>query len=151
MKKCVAFSVPVFLFLNSCGSTGDTKNYPVRKSVTRPSITGSSTSSATQVEREYQALIKTYKSETAEVLTHLLNDFSDDPRTSVTVENSSPCNMVLTISGNNYFKKVPIAAHKIGAVMVPKNQNYNLSGMICDAVYQKTKFVSGPYEVKLSN
>lgn len=151
MKKYVTFSVTVFLFLNSCGSTGDTKNYPVRKSVTRPSVTGSSTSSATQVEREYQALIKTYKSETAEVLTHLLNDSSDDLRTSVTVENSSPCNMVLTISGNNYFKKVPIAAHKIGAVMVPKNQNYNLSGMICDAVYQKTKFVSGPYEVKLSN
>lgn len=151
MKKYVLFSAALILIMNNCGSTENTKKFPVSKPVAKPSVTGSSTTSAAQVEREYQALIKTYKSETAEVLTHLLNDSSDDPRTSVTVENSSRCNMVLTISGNNYFKKVPIAAHKMGAVMVPKNQNYNLSGMICDAVYQKTKFVSVPYEVKLSN
>ncbi|AZA56039.1 DUF6759 domain-containing protein [Chryseobacterium shandongense] len=148
MKKYILFSAAFVLLLHSCGSTGNTKNYPVRKPIAQPSVKGSST---TQVEREYQALIKTYKSETAEVLTHLLNDSSNDQRTSITVENKSRCNMVLTISGNNYFKKVPIAANKIGAVMVPKNQNYNLSGMICDAVYQKTKFISEPYDVKLSN
>jgi len=151
MKKCVSFSAAVILLLNSCSSTGTTKNYPARRPIQRPSVTGSSTTSPAQAEREYQALVKTYKSETAEVLTYLLNDSSNDPRTSVTVENSSRCNMVLTISGNNYFKKIPIASNKMAAVMVPKNQNYNLSGMICDAVYQKTKFISGPYEVKLSN
>lgn len=151
MKKYVSFSAAVVLLVNSCGSTGTTKKYHVSKPAARPSVTGSSTTSAAQVEREYQALRKTYKSETAEVLTHLLNDSSNDPRTSITVENGSRCNMVLTISGNNYFKKVPIASNKMAAVMVPKNQNYNLSGMICDAVYQKTKFISGPYEVKLSN
>lgn len=151
MKKYISFSAAVILLLNSCGSTVNTTKYPVRKPVAKPSITGSGTTSAAQAEREYQALIKTYKSETAEVLTYLLNDSSADPRTSITVENNSRCNMVLTISGNNYYKKVPIAASKIGAVMVPKNQNYNLSGMICDAVYQKTKFISGPYEIKLSN
>jgi hypothetical protein len=150
MKRYVSVSAAVILLVNSCGSSGNT-NYSVRKSVLKPSVTGSSTTSAAQVEREYQALIKTYKSETSEVLTYLLNDSSNDPRTAITVENNSRCNMVLTISGNNYFKKVPIAANKIGAVMVPKNQNYNLSGMICDAVYQKTKFITGPYEVKLSN
>lgn len=148
MKKYILFSAAFVLLLHNCGSTGNTKNYPVRKPIAQPSVKGSSTA---QVEREYQALIKTYKSETAEVLTHLLNDSSNDQRTSITVENKSLCNMVLTISGNNYFKKVPIAANKIGAVMVPKNQNYNLSGMICDAVYQKTKFISEPYDVKLSN
>ncbi|WP_263602153.1 DUF6759 domain-containing protein [Chryseobacterium sp. PET-29] len=150
MKKYVSVSAAVILLVNSCGSSGNT-NYPVRKPVLKPSVTGSSTTSAAQVEREYQALIKTYKSETSEVLNYLLNDSSNDSRTAITVENNSRCNMVLTISGNNYFKKVPIAANKIGAVMVPKNQNYNLSGMICDAVYQKTKFITGPYEVKLSN
>ncbi|MEC5173210.1 DUF6759 domain-containing protein [Chryseobacterium nepalense] len=150
MKKYISVSAAVILLVNSCGSSGNT-NYSVRKPVLKPSVTGSSTTSAAQVEREYQALIKTYKSETSEVLTYLLNDSSNDSRTAITVENNSRCNMVLTISGNNYFKKVPIAANKIGAVMVPKNQNYNLSGMICDAVYQKTKFITGPYEVKLSN
>jgi hypothetical protein len=151
MKKYVSFSAVIILLLNNCGSSGNTKNYPVRKPVLRPSVTGSSTTPAAQVEREYQTLMKTYKSETSDVLTYLLNDSSNDPRTAITVENNSRCNMVLTISGNNYFKKVPIAANKIGAVMVPKNQAYNLSGMICDAVYQKTKFISAPYEVKLSN
>jgi hypothetical protein len=103
MKKYILFSAAFVLLLHSCGSTGNTKNYPVRKPIAQPSVKGSST---TQVEREYQALIKTYKSETAEVLTHLLNDSSNDQRTSITIENKSRCNMVLTISGNNYFKKV---------------------------------------------
>ncbi len=151
MKKYVLFSVMLALFLSSCGNKVSKTNYPVRKPGPVSANTGSSTTSAAQVEREYQALMKTYKSETAEVLTHLLNDSSNDPRTSITVENTSRCNMVLTISGNNYFKKIPIGAGKIGAVMVPKNQNYNLSGMICNAVYQKTRLVSDSYEVKLSN
>jgi hypothetical protein len=59
--------------------------------------------------------------------------------------------MVLTISGNNYFKKIPIASGKIGSVMVPKNQNYNFSGTICSSVYQKTKFISSSYSTKISN
>jgi hypothetical protein len=59
--------------------------------------------------------------------------------------------MVLTISGNNYFKKIPIGANKIGSTMVPKNQNYNISGMVCNSVYQKTKFISSSYNVTLSN
>ncbi|SEM20794.1 hypothetical protein SAMN05421856_101739 [Chryseobacterium taichungense] len=151
MKKYISFSVVLILFLNSCGNKVSKTNYPVRKPNPVSTNTGSSTTSAAQVEREYQALMKTYKSETAEVLTYLLNDSSNDPKTSITVENKSRCNMVLTISGTNYFKKVPIGANKIGAVMVPKNQNYNLSGMICNAVYHNTKFVSSSYEVKLSN
>lgn len=156
MRKLFPFSVAVtviFLFLNSC----ETRHYkttagnPVRKPHPTSSNTGSSTTSASQTEREYQNLIKTYKSETADVLTDLLNDSSDNLKTSITVENNSRCNMVLTISGNNYFKKIPIGTNKIGAVMVPKNQNYNLSGMICNTVYQKTKFITSSYNVKLSN
>ncbi|WP_027381187.1 DUF6759 domain-containing protein [Chryseobacterium daeguense] len=140
----------LIISLNSCGTNYQPK-YPVRRPYPVVSATGSSTTSASQTEREYQALIKTYKSETAEVLTDLLNDSSGNTKTSITVENKSSCNMVLTISGNNYFKKVPIGAHKIGAVMVPKNQNYSLSGMVCNAVYQKTKFVSSSYNVAISN
>jgi len=59
--------------------------------------------------------------------------------------------MVLTISGNNYFKKIPIGTNKIGTAMVPKNQNYNLSGMLCNSVYPKTKFVTTSYNITLSN
>jgi hypothetical protein len=153
MKKRLPFSIAVIaLLLNSCGSTTSYKpNYPVRKPTPVTSNTGNSNTSASQTEREYQTLSKTYKSETAEVLTDLLNGSEDSPKTSITVENKSRCNMVLTISGNNYFKKIPIAANKIGSAMVLKNQNYNISGMICNSVYQKTKFVSSSYNITLSN
>jgi hypothetical protein len=153
MKKLLPFSVAlIVIFLNSCGSTTTYKtSHPVRKPSPINSNTGSSNTSATQTEREYQALIKTYKSETAEVLTDLLNGSEDSPKTSITVENNSRCNMVLTISGNNYFKKIPIAANKIGSAMVLKNQNYNISGMVCNSVYQKTKFVTSSYNVTVSN
>lgn len=156
MKILLSFSFIASLFLNSCGSTAPKKPaYPVRKTVPAivPAVsnTGSSTTPAAQAEREYQALIKTYKSETAAVLTDMLNGSSDPTKTSVTAENKSRCNIVLTVSGNNYFKKIPIGINKKAAVMVPKNQNYNFSGMICDAVYQKTKFVSSAYSLVLSN
>lgn len=152
MKKLLPFSTALIaVFLTSCGSTNYNTKQPVRKPSYPTSNTGSSNTSATQVEREYQALIKTYKSETAEVLTDLLNDSSDSPKTAITVENKSRCNMVLTISGNNYFKKIPIGANKIGSAMVLKNQNYNLSGMVCNSVYQKTKFVTSSYNITISN
>jgi hypothetical protein len=151
MKKYIPFSVVFILLLNSCGTTNHKTNYPVRKPHPISTNTGSSTTSTAQVEREYEALLKTYKSETAQVLTYLLNDSSDDPRTSVTIENNSRCNTVMTISSTNYFKKIPIAAYKSSSVMVPKNQNYNLSGMVCNAVYQKTKFIESSYKVTVSN
>ncbi|MFP3594086.1 DUF6759 domain-containing protein [Chryseobacterium sp. SIMBA_038] len=149
MKKTVLFyTFALTIFLNSCGTTSYRSTPPARRPVTtNPS---SANNSAGQVEREYSALIKTYKPETAEVLTDLLNG-SDGDKTSITVENNSRCNMVLTISGNNYFKKIPIGTNKIGSAMVPKNQNYNLSGMLCNSVYQKTKFITSSYNIKLSN
>ncbi|MET3537369.1 DUF6759 domain-containing protein [Chryseobacterium limigenitum] len=149
MKKTILFySFALAILLNSCGTT----NYRSTPTAKRPVgiIRSGANNSTSQVEREYSALIKTYKSETAEVLTDLLNG-SDGDRTSITVENNSRCNMVLTISGNNYFKKIPIGTNKIGTAMVPKNQNYNLSGMLCNSVYQKTKFITTSYNIKLSN
>ncbi|MCJ8153638.1 competence protein ComL [Chryseobacterium sp. SSA4.19] len=156
MKTIFSFSVMIALFLNSCGSTAPKKPtyHPVRKPtpvIPAVSNTGSSTTPAAQTEREYQALVKTYKSETAAVLTDILNGSSDPGKTSVTIENKSRCNIVLTVSGTNYFKKIPIGVNKKAAVMVPKNQNYNFSGMICGVVYQKAKLVTGAYSLALSN
>lgn len=152
MKKASAFLLfLITALLSSCETTHHrTVAAPVRRPVPAASNT-TRTPPANQTEIEYQTLSKTYKSETAAVLTAILNGSEDQEKTSVTVENKSRCNMVLTISGNNYFKKVPIAAGKIGAVMVPKNQNYNLSGMVCSSVYQRTKFVSGPHRTTVSD
>ncbi|KMQ67191.1 competence protein ComL [Chryseobacterium sp. FH2] len=150
MKKLFPFSgVLLALILGSCNANYNT-NYPVRNQYPTRN-TGNVGNSISQTEREYQTLIKTYKPETAAVLNDLLNDSSGEPKTSITVENNSRCNMVLTISGNNYFKKIPIGTGKIGSAMVLKNQNYNLSGMLCNSVYQKTKFITGSYNITLSD
>ncbi len=151
MKKFFSFTVMIIIALNSCETTHYRTTSGSVKNLKANSNAGNRTSTANQTELEYQTLLKTYKSETAAVLTDLLNGSEDSPNTSITVENNSRCNMVLTISGNNYFKKIPIGANKIGSAMVPKNQNYNISGMVCNSVYNKTKFISSSYNVTLSN
>ncbi|ASK30855.1 competence protein ComL [Chryseobacterium sp. T16E-39] len=147
MKKKLIFpSIIISLVLVSCSVNYN--NYPMKR--TYPS-NSNNTSSPASTEREYNELIKTHKPETTDVLNDLLNDSSGNTKTSFSVENKSPCNMVLTISGNNYFKKLPIGAGKIGYVMLPKNQSYKLSGMLCNSVYQSTKFISSSYSITLSN
>ncbi|MCQ9634961.1 competence protein ComL [Chryseobacterium sp. WG14] len=143
MKKRLVF-IGISIILTSCNANYG--NYPIRK----PFPSGNS-GSAASTEREYSELIRTYKPETADVLNDLLNnDDPGNPRTSLSIENQSSCNMVLTVSGNNFFKKIPIASGKIGYTMVPKNQNYRLSGMVCNSSYQSTKYITSSYSVKLS-
>ena len=149
MKKLIFCGLPLLL-LASCGASHTTKTPPKAPAPKPKPVVTNTISKISQAELEYSNLIKTYKPETAEVLTDILNG-SDGPTTSVRVENLSRCNMVLTVSGNNYFKKIPIAAGKVGSAMVPKNQNYNFSGTICNSVYQKTKFISSSYSTKISN
>ncbi|WP_312286458.1 DUF6759 domain-containing protein [Chryseobacterium gleum] len=147
MKKLLVFAgFSVIL----AGCNVNYGGYPGRTSYPYPA--GNSAGNRANTEREYNELIKTYKPETAEVLNDLLNnDDPQNPRTSISVENKSSCNMVLTISGGNFFKKIPIGAGKIGYTMVPKNQNYRLSGVLCNSTYQSTKFITTSYSIKLSN
>ncbi len=143
MKKLSVFT-GISLILSSCSMNYG--GYPIRNSYPT-----TNSGSAANTQREYNELIRTYKPETAEVLTDLLNnDDPDNPRTSISVTNNSPCNMVLTVSGNNFLKKIPIGAGKIGYAMVPKNQNYRLSGMLCNSSYQSTKFITSSYSISLS-
>ncbi|MDQ0068043.1 DUF6759 domain-containing protein [Chryseobacterium lathyri] len=149
MKKLFAF-FGISLTLMSCSVNYG--NYPIRTS--HPSSSGNSSGGNTvmSTEREYAELIKTYKPETADVLTDLLNDDSPtNPRTSISVENKSPCNMVLTVSSTGFFKKIPIGSGKVGYTMVPKNRNYRLSGMLCNSSYDSTKFITTSYAIKISN
>lgn len=142
MKKLLVVT-GISCILTSCNVNYG--GYPARN----PYPNNNSASTA-NTEREYNELIKTYKPETADVLNDLLNEDASGPRTSISIENLSRCNMVLTISGNNFFKKIPIAAGKIGYTMLPKNQNYRLSGMVCNSSYQSTKFITSSYSIKLS-
>ncbi|WBV61988.1 competence protein ComL [Chryseobacterium camelliae] len=148
MKEKIIFGIGLSFLLSSCSTHYNTTSSSAPKSA-QPRPT--STPSASQTEQEYNSLIKTYKPETAEVLTDLFNNSSNDPKTSITVTNKSRCNMVLSITGKNYSKKIPIAAGKIGYAMVLKNQNYSLSGMVCNSVYKKTQYISSSYSITLSN
>ncbi|MCS3530722.1 DUF6759 domain-containing protein [Chryseobacterium sp. JUb7] len=145
MRKLFLFAT-LILITYSCSVNYN--NYPVKK--TYPS-TGNTNNSSINTEGEYSELIKTYKPETTEVLNDLLNGSSDHSKTSVSVHNKSRCNMVLTINGGGYYKKIPITAGKIGYAMVPKNQNYTLSGMVCSSAYNKKTFISSSYSITLSN
>lgn len=148
MKEKIIFGIGLSLLLSSCSTNyGTTSSSAPKNTQPRPA----STPSVSQTEQEYNTLIKTYKSETAEVLTDLFNDSSNNPKTSITVTNKSRCNMVLNITGKNYSKKIPIAAGKIGYAMILKNQNYSLSGMVCNSVYKKTQYISSSYSITLSN
>ncbi|RMZ58165.1 competence protein ComL [Chryseobacterium nematophagum] len=141
MKNFLIFSGLLFI-VNSCTMN----NYPIRNNY--PNY---SNSSSANTEREYNELLKTYKPETADVLTDLLNGSSDSPQTSISIENKSRCNMVLTVSGNNFYRKIPIGAGKIGYAMIPKNQNYKLSGMVCQSAYSSSKYITNSYAITLSN
>ncbi|CAD7808634.1 hypothetical protein CHRY9390_01863 [Chryseobacterium aquaeductus] len=127
----------IILLLGHCNTTHN--NYP--------------TASSSTSDKEYHEVMKTYKFETAEVLNYLLNDVSpENPKTAITIENTSRCNIVITVSGgNSYYKKIPIAVGKIGSVMIPKNQTYRLSGMVCKSSYQTSKYITNAYSVKLSD
>jgi hypothetical protein len=147
MKEKIIVGIFISSLLISCNA-----NYTPNTSAGKPySGAKSATPSASQTEQEYNTLLKTYKPETADVLTDLFNDSSSNPKTSITVTNKSRCNMVLTITGKNYSKKIPIATGKIGYAMVLKNQNYNLSGMVCNSSFKKTQFISSSYSITLSN
>ncbi|WP_292010039.1 DUF6759 domain-containing protein [Chryseobacterium sp.] len=148
MKKSIILSA-VLIILVSCNVNYNTR-YPIRKTFPTVSGTNSRVSTAA-VEREYNELLKTYKPETTEVLNDILSNSTDDPRTSITVENKSSCNMVLSINGNNYSKKIPIGAGKMGYAMVPRNQNYKLSGIVCGSTYQANKFITNSTSITLSN
>lgn len=148
MKEKIIFGICLSFLFTSCSTNYNTASSSSSKS-SQPRA--ASTPSISQTEQEYNTLIKTYKPETADVLTDLFNENSNTSKTSITVTNKSRCNMVLTITGKNYSKKIPIGANKIGYAMVPKNQNYNLSGMVCNSVYQKTQFITSSYSIALSN
>jgi hypothetical protein len=145
MKKLATFSGISLILISCSASYSSYPSYPIRT----PSCPGSTVMST---EREYAELIKTYKPETADVLTDLLNEDSpSNPRTSISVENKSPCNMVLTVSSTGFLKKIPIGSGKVGYTMVPKNRNYRLSGMLCNSSYDSTKYITTSYAIKISN
>ncbi|OPC32263.1 hypothetical protein BAX97_13405 [Elizabethkingia meningoseptica] len=116
-----------------------------------PSYPGNNNTSVTNTEQEYNELMKTYKPETEAVLNDLLNSTNPNAlNTSLVVKNESSCNMVLTVSGNNGFKRIPIGTGKVGYAMLRKGI-YTLSANVCRKVYRETMNVNTSQQITLSN
>lgn len=143
MKK-IGLILGTILVMSSCESYPTPMSFP-----TYPTKTNTTNTATKEV--SYDELVKTYVSEKAEVLNYLLNSESPtDPKTAITVENTSPCNIVITISGNNVLKKIPIASGKTGSALVLKNQNYQLSGKICNSNFKSNQYITSVTTLKVS-
>ncbi|MGI9652755.1 hypothetical protein [Chryseobacterium sp. RLHN22] len=89
MTKHLLFNAIILLLLNSCGNTNYGTRQPSKNTYPKTSNQGTKVNSTSTTEQEYQALLKTYKPETADVLNDLLNSSSDQLKTSISVENKS--------------------------------------------------------------
>lgn len=114
----------------------------------RPNASSSNSTIASR-EREYQDLVKVYKSDRVDVLNDLLGGDNNTKQTSIVVNNNSSCNMVLTITSKNMVKKVPIEAGKAGFSMVDRNQQYTLTGYACNASFNHSKYVTESYIISI--
>lgn len=150
MKKFI-FTLALSATLVSCGAIysgngGNSGGY----GNTTSSVPADPNTASPETTQEFNELIKTYKPDTQEVLTILLNDNTNEPNTAVVVENASPCNMVFTIKGTNFIKKIPIEPGKTKGAVVKKD-TYRLSAEVCRATYDEVKYVTTPYTIKLNN
>ncbi len=127
LASCAGFSMP---------ATGG--SYPVNSTNT------------VQVEKEYQELAKNYDQNTAGIVDELINGNPNSTTASVLVENTSPCNLVLSIAGNNYFKKIPIGAGQTRGALVNKG-TYRLSASVCGSGYNSVKNIQETISIKLRN
>lgn len=144
MKKLFYISFLSFLLI-SCDSLGTILSSP---GIYQGGGYGSSSSA--QAEREYQAVAANYQEDSASVLSELLSDDAASSNAAIVIENASACNIVITVSGNGYYKKVPIAAGKIRGVVVKKGV-YRLSGQVCNARYDQVKNADTSVTIKLRN
>lgn len=145
MRKLI-FGFLMLGFLLGCDSLGTVINSP---GVYQGGGYGGASSSA-QAEREYQMVLQNYQEEPAAVLSELLNDDATSPNAAIVIENASMCNIVIAVSGNGYYKKVPIAAGKLRGVVVKKG-NYRLSGQICNSRYDQVKDAHTSITLRIRN
>jgi hypothetical protein len=145
MKTSLGIIFLSFLIL-SCEPTYHANRGNSTSSQPRTSVPEPKTS---EVSDSYESLIKTYKPETAEVLSDLLNGTSDSPRTSIIIDNKSNCNLVVTVKGGNILKKIPATKGKLSYIMIEKNQNYTISGNLCGKNFKQSARIYDSYTITL--
>lgn len=139
-------SIFLLLFLVQCEVLPS--NYPVY----RPNP---NTSTGSNESQEYADLLAkdqiNKKTETAKVLTYLLNDTEpEDKQTAAVIENSSNCNIIVRLVEVNGTKiyNLPIPRNGKNQFVIDKG-NYTLKSNICTAKYYTQKYIYDPLILKL--
>jgi hypothetical protein len=86
--------------------------------------------------------------ETAALLTHLFNNDPNDKTAYIQIENKSKCNLIVKISGKNYYN-LTVPANNKNFIMVDKG-TYKLTTSICDAQYSSIKNVTKDIMISLN-
>lgn len=153
MKRLIVAVFASYLLV-SCGAVytgtgGNSGGYGSSGNATSNSTADPNTASPETIS-EYNELIKTYKQDTQQLLSVLLNDDTNSSKTAITVENASPCNMVLTIKSAGFLTKIPIKAGETKGAVLNKD-TYRLTAQVCRANYDEIKYITSAYTIKLKN
>ena len=129
---------------SSCSSLETSMNIPPKYPVN--SVSKGMVQS--EVEREFQQLNSTYTQNTKELVEVMMNSGPNDEKVAISIENASPCNMVVAVSGNGQLKKIPVGVGQTRGLVVRKGQ-YRLSTKVCSSLYDEVKLVNETLILKL--
>lgn len=90
-----------------------------------------------------------HKEKTVKLLNALFNEDISSNEAILLIKNNSDCNLVLEISGKKFYH-LPVPAKGENSIVLNKDE-YNLSGSLCDVVYQNKKEISKSLMMVLNN
>lgn len=90
-----------------------------------------------------------HKEKTVKLLNALFNEDISSNEAILHIKNNSDCNLVLEISGKKFYH-LPVPAKGENSIVLNKDE-YNLSGSLCDVVYQNKKEISKSMMMVLNN
>lgn len=90
-----------------------------------------------------------HKEKTVKLLNSLFNEDISSNEAILLIKNNSDCNLVLEISGKKFYH-LPVPAKGENSIVVNKDE-YNLSGSLCDVVYQNKKEIGKNLMMVLNN
>lgn len=90
-----------------------------------------------------------HKDKTVKLLNALFNEDISSNEAILLIKNNSDCNLVLEISGKKFYH-LPVPAKGENSIVVNKDE-YNLSGSLCDVVYQNKKEIGKNLMMVLNN
>ncbi|MBU4537137.1 MAG: hypothetical protein L6264_00200 [Weeksellaceae bacterium] len=131
-------------------SINNDKPAAVKASVAKPTVKPISTEKLkTEIKRDVAKDGTNDKHKrTADLLNHLFNTDPSSKTAYVQIVNKSKCNLIVKISGRNYYN-LDVPANNQNFILVDKG-NYTLTTSVCDAKYSSVKNISKDVVVTLN-